>query len=297
MRFYKNNFIFHRIHRRLISRKIDKKKAYILQENEKAALQYGINKAEKRSEQIIVSLTSFPKRFSTIHICLKSLLLQETKPDRIIVWFGDDVQADMITEEMHFLKQYGVEYRFVPGNLKPHKKYFYAMQEFPDAVIITVDDDVVYPKDTITNLIDAHNQYPDAVCARRLHKIVKDSNGKLLPYTKWMHDCRNVKKPSMNLFATGVGGVLYPSKSLHKDAFDSDMIEEYCLGADDVWLKCMEMLQNTPVVWAKCLVTEPPVIAKAQEVSLNKSNVVAGENDKYIENTFSLYPQLLKMLD
>ncbi len=281
----------------MLAGKIRQEKERIIRENAAAELTYGLNREENRSEKVIVSLTSFPKRFPTLHICLKSLLLQDLKPDRIIVWFGEDVEESMLTPEMQELVQYGIEYRFMKGNLKPHKKYFYAMQEFPEDVVITVDDDVIYPQDLVSSLMKAHAVYPKAVCARRMHRMKKDAAGKLLPYTRWMQDCRSGKKPSMNLFATGVGGVLYPAHSVHPDAFNEEQILTLCLGADDVWLKYMEMRSGTPVVWAPCLVTEPPVIPQAQEVALNQSNVAAGGNDQYIQTMFAQDPKLLELLN
>ena len=297
MSILKKDYLLHKVRLRLISGRIRREKARVIKRNAERELEYGLLQGKIRSERIIVSLTSFPKRFSTIHICLKSLLLQDEKPDRIIVWFGEDVREDMLTPEMRELEEYGIEYRFVPGDLKPHKKYFYAMQEFPDAAIMTVDDDVVYPSDTISSLMKVHRANPGAVCARRLHVMKKDKEGNLLPYTKWKHDCRSGRKPSMQLFATGVGGVLYPSCSIHPEAFDAGRIAELCLGADDVWLKCMEMRQGTPVVRVPCLLTEPPVIPEAQQSALNQTNVNAGGNDRYIENMFSLYPELMELLD
>lgn len=37
-----------------------------------------------RQQKIIVSLTSYPKRFRYLHLTVKSLLLQTVKPDKII---------------------------------------------------------------------------------------------------------------------------------------------------------------------------------------------------------------------
>ena len=60
---------------------------------------YGLNR-KQRDIRIIVSMTSYPKRFKTIIMPLKSLLLQSVKPDRIIVWLGSDSSEEMLTQEM-----------------------------------------------------------------------------------------------------------------------------------------------------------------------------------------------------
>lgn len=61
---------------------------------------YGLNARNNRRFKIIVSLASFPERFSTLHICLNSLLHQTMKPNRIIVWLDDSVDEKQFTLEM-----------------------------------------------------------------------------------------------------------------------------------------------------------------------------------------------------
>ncbi|MGN0470459.1 MAG: glycosyltransferase [Acutalibacteraceae bacterium] len=262
----------------------------IIHSNKKAKLEYGLNKDLSRTDRVVVSLTSFQPRFKNIHLCLKSLLLQSYKPDRIVVWFGNDVTEDMLTQEMRELEQYGVEYRFDnKENLMPHKKYYYAMQEEPEAIIITVDDDAVYAKNTIESLMNSHNKFPDAVCARRVHKIKRNDDGKIASYSFWEKEYRGEKRPSFDLIAVGVGGVLYPPHCLYKEAFDKDKIKKLCLRADDIWLKYMEMLNGTKVVWARCFLPHPPSLEGID--SLNEENVLNGKNDeclKKLEETYGL---------
>ena len=40
----------------------------------------------------------------------------------------------------------GLTIRFCE-DLKAHKKYYYAFKEYPDDIVITVDDDVIYPQE------------------------------------------------------------------------------------------------------------------------------------------------------
>lgn len=247
---------------------------------------YGISE-ECEKEQIIVSLTSYPKRFETIIPVLKSILLQEVKPNKIILWY--DCKDDEITQEMRELQKFGVEYRHVDVNLKPHNKYLYAMKEFPEACIITVDDDLIYPSDTIKSLVECHRQYPDCVCARRVHRIRTNRNGMIMSYLRWGTEYKRLKEPSHRLCATGAGGVLYPPHCLDERTFDISVIQEQCLGADDIWLKYMELLNDTKVVYAENNMVRPPEVPNSQETSLSYYNVLHNVNDKYIENMNSLF--------
>ena len=160
----------------------------------------------------------------------------------------------------------------VDDNIMPHKKYFYAMQEFPNDIIITFDDDVVYSPFTISSLIKTHFAFPECVCARRVHRIIFE-DGVMIPYNKWEFNCTSLKKPSYMLFATGIGGVLYPPNSLYKCALDIERVKNECLRADDVWLKVMEMLAETKVTWTRCLLIVPPDVKQNQSIGLAQGNV------------------------
>ena len=45
----------------------------------------GVDDKKKNEMKVIISLTSYPDRFVTLDICLKSLLWQRVKPNRIIL--------------------------------------------------------------------------------------------------------------------------------------------------------------------------------------------------------------------
>ncbi|NQQ32727.1 glycosyltransferase family 2 protein [Streptococcus suis] len=251
-------------------------------------LSIGTNNSEERNQRIIASLTSYPARIDILSVTIKSILLQSMKADKVILWLGSDSQNVELPESIIELKKYGLEIRFVEDNIMPHKKYFYAMQEFPSDIIITFDDDVIYSPFTISSLVKTHRAFPKCVCARRAHRIILE-DGDMIPYSKWEFNCTSVTKPSHLLFATGVGGVLYPPKSLYKDALDISRVKNECLRADDVWLKIMETLADTKVVWTKCLLIVPPDVKENQTLGLAQGNVNRNQNDIYMTNLEEKY--------
>lgn len=254
-----------------------------------AQLTYGLNKG-KRNEQVVVSLTSYPPRFENIGLCLKSLLLQSVKPDRIIVYLGSDTAVTNITEEMRSFEQYGIEYHIdTEKNLRSHKKYYYALQEFPDAVVVTADDDIIYPKTWLEKLLKMHEKYPYDICAWRVHKIEFDNRGFLKPYTDWRWQYRRSDFSRSDLVATGGAGAVYPSGALAHSAFDFEMIEKLCPNADDLWLKCMEILNGRKVVWVKNKQVMPYEILDEHNTGLNVANVAGGENDKQLKAVMNYY--------
>ena len=44
----------------------------------------------KRDSEIIVSLTSYPARITTVHMTIMTLLNQKVKPDKVILWLAKE---------------------------------------------------------------------------------------------------------------------------------------------------------------------------------------------------------------
>ncbi len=240
-----------------------------------------------RTPQVIVSLTSYSARFSTLPICLKSLMNQSFKPDQLILYVTQK-DATNISNKISKLTKNGLTIKIVNDDLKPHKKYFYAMQEHPNDIIITVDDDVIYPKDTIETLYKNYLKFPNAISARRVHYIHRDLNGKNIAYKDWTQECSSEKKPSFNLCAIGVGGILYPPHLFHftDSYFNKDNIIKYCLTADDIWLKFIENKEKIPVCWVTNKKQHPYKIKdnNLSKTALENDNICQGKNDEAIKN-------------
>jgi len=249
-------------------------------------ISYGIAK-QKLETPIIVSLTSYPARFPTLPICLKSILNQTLKPTKVILWLDKDVSLENIPQEILKLQKKGLEIRCGGEPLKPHKKYIHAMKEFRDACIVTVDDDVIYTRDMLASLYASYKKYPNCISARRVHKILYDINHKAVGYNSWDYDCKKDPGPSLQLLATGVGGVLYPPHIFDMDSeyFNPQNIMDNAWSVDDVWLKFVENSLNIPVAWVPNKQTHPFYITNKElaKTSLYIANVHNNRNDVAIE--------------
>ena len=226
---------------------------------------------------VVVSLTSYGKRLDIVHLTILSLMRQSVRPDRIILWL-DVVGPDALPDSLKRLEGYGLDIRCGCENLKGHKKYFWALREFADSCVITVDDDVMYPGDTVESLVAAHRRYPDAVVARRVNRMVA-ADGGLAPYAEWEFGWHDDDSPRDDLLATGVGGVLYPPHCFNDQAFDLGPIANTGLGNDDLWLKANEIVEGRKVAWAPCDRIHPYQIASGQDAGLCVTNVRGGGND------------------
>ncbi|MGY4695063.1 glycosyltransferase [Ligilactobacillus salivarius] len=239
----------------------------------------GIETNSKRNKKIIVSLTSYHKRFSTLDSCVKTLLLQTMKPNKIILYIVED-DKKYLPEKVLKLQKYGLEIRYVKDDLRPHKKYYYAMKEFPNDIVITTDDDCLYSKYLVEELYKTYKKFPHAITAGRARNI-RVKNGEFLSYNTWDLTEKSFK-PSLSLLATGVGGVLYPPHLLKlSELLNVNEINKY-ISVDDLWLKAVELVGRVPVVLCDSKVDRVRIeLPGAAENGLTKVNVELNQNDMY----------------
>jgi glycosyltransferase involved in cell wall biosynthesis len=193
--------------------------------------------------KLVVSLTSYPKRFPTLHLTLRCLLNQSVKADRVVLWIAQQ-DKDRIPQEVLDLKQYGLEIKYC-DDLRSYKKIIPMLREEPSAYIVTADDDIYYPNDWLQRLVDGAKADPGVIVAWRAHKIKLDSSDKVpVPYHEWEWGYNESQTPSALIFPTGVGGVLYPPHAFHKDVLDTQKFLDLAPDADDVWLYWMWRLNG-----------------------------------------------------
>lgn len=241
---------------------------------------------EIRNIELIVTLTAIPSRIDNIWITLESIFRQSYKPDRIILWLSNEEFGNTILpESLLELKEKGLEIKYCE-NIKSHNKYYHTVMNNPNATIITIDDDIIYSDNMISNLIQMHKQYPEAVCSNMTH-LVTFEKGKLIPYTKWKPTYKKILKPTHQLIQLGVCGVLYPPKVLPEVCFDKELIKQLSFGSDDVWLNTMCLIKHTPIVTNKTFNKYFLTISGSQQISLLSINSFQGRKDKILKDVHS----------
>lgn len=237
--------------------------------------------------EIIVSLTTFKQRIEQVGICIETIMNQSTKPDRIILWIAEGEFNNIyeLPEHLQYLCKRGLEIKFC-DDLRSHKKYYYSMKENPNAVIITIDDDVYYPKNTIKRLIDSYKKYPTLISCNKAKYINITSEG-IEPYNTW-ENITSKEEKGINIIPIGVGGVLYPPASLHNNVFNVNDIKSLCFHTDDLWLKAMSLMNNTEVVYIGKFPTLCTV-KDSQRVHLGAINCTMNRNDLELSNIMKVH--------
>ncbi|MBP3489780.1 MAG: glycosyltransferase [Roseburia sp.] len=244
--------------------------------------------------RVIASLTSYPARLPYAVRVIETVLAQAEVPDLIILWLTEEEipgKEKELPKELLDLREHGLIIGWC-RNLKPHNKYLFTLKEYPEDIIITVDDDIVYEPWVFQQLYRSYLLYPSAVSAMRVHVVGFDENGGVAKYTDWEQEIEHaLLEPRYDLIATGVGGVLYPPHSLHEEAVNEDCAVKYCPTTDDLWLKIMSVKNGTKTVLAYPNV-ELHVLKESQTTALYRANRAGGENDAQFQAVLGQYNML-----
>ena len=251
---------------------------------------YSLNATTTSKENItIASLTSFPARINKVWLVIETLLRQTHKPDKIILWLSKEQFPDLNTIPNNLLKlrTRGLDIRLCEDDLKSHKKYYYSFKEYPNDIIMTFDDDILYPSFITEKLMFYHNRFPNRICCHRA--CIRSSKR----YKDWKAAKSENTEILNNLFFTTGGGTLFPPYSLYDDFLNEALFKKISFYADDVWLNCMAILKNSSVVKTDYFSVCLPVLNKSNFTLDSINNGEESLNDKQISLLKEYYVQTL----
>jgi hypothetical protein len=246
-------------------------------------------KAHGLPGELIVSLTSYPARFDTLHLTLGCLLDQSVKADRTILWLANG-DAEQLPISVRRLEKHGLEIRNW-DDLRSFLKLVPALQIFSNAFIATADDDIYYPRRWLERL--AMESEEGVITCHRAHRMKRTPDGRLQSYLEWDFavEDKRARKPSTDIMPTGVAGTLYPPGSLDGRVLDRDLFLELCPSGDDLWFAWCARMARTKF---KQVGTKYRLItwSGSQDTSLWADNQTGG-NDRMIralEDQLGLLP-------
>lgn len=182
--------------------------------------------------ELILSLTSYPPRFSTLHRTLWCLLDQTIQPDRTILWIAES-DANLLPSSVKKLEAKGLEIHFCKDT-GPYKKIVPALSTFPEAHIVTADDDLYYPSNWLEQLLKSWNGQKNQIVCHRAMRCELSNNKEPLPYTSWKDETRTTT--AADILPTNGAGTLFPPGSLSHDTVNEKLFLKLCARADDIWL-------------------------------------------------------------
>jgi len=222
------------------------RKEYLIQQAFRCS-ESGVTSERYCDHEVIVSMATHGERFYEAYMAIESIMQQSIKPNRIILNVAEDEFGNKpIPPALQRQQKRGLEINYCEDYWS-FKKIIPTLRRFPEAIIITVDDDCLYNPDMLENMINSYKQDPKAIWGNRIHEITLDSEKHIKSYMDWNWCIPNSDISSKYYFITSVGGVLYPPHTMYKDVCRDDIFMKICKTNDDVWCFVMALLAGTPI--------------------------------------------------
>jgi len=265
----------------------------------------GITK-EKRTHELIISLTTSSKKIYKLHYTIYSLLKQTMKADRIILWLAREEFPNFeedLPKNLKNLKKQGLSIEWCE-NIKDYKKLIPTLKKYPNDIIITANDNIFYPESWLEQL---YNEYDEKnIIAHRIKEIKTNEYGKLTPSSWKLKTCVKEEDISIMSFPDGDGGVLYPPNSLSSDIFNQSIFAE--IDSSDLWFWAMAIINNRKIKAVPNGYSElnyvdlPEKCVNNEEKLENKNNHntntenIDNEDDSSIKTLLNHYPEILEKI-
>lgn len=234
--------------------------------------------------KVIVSLTSWPPAIEFVPAAVRSIMEGSVKPDRLVLYLtASQFPGGTLPEGIEELKREYLcfDVRMVDENIRSYTKLVPALADFPDDIIVTIDDDIRYRPRTLERLLRWHRRHPDMIIAHNVRRITTDRNGTLKGYFEWKRYkphtyWRHFPRPGFQNLLFGLGGVLYPPHALDAEMLDPAIFMSMAPTVDDVWFWASATSKGTKVYPMPFGYRRPIALGKPIEIALGTGNTRSG---------------------
>lgn len=215
---------------------------------------------------VLIGLTSIRGREGALIRCLDSLLAQRLPPA------GRPVELHLFLSREPYLLDPGfavlppllqrrLEHSRVArlplqvhwvANSGPYRKLLPLLERLSpeqqelDPLLVTADDDTLYPPDWLCRLVAAQERFGCVVGFRGRQLVLE--GGLPAPYRGWITDDKSLLEPSLRTVPTGKDGICYRLSQLDHRVRDLQTALRIAGHADDLWFKVHCLLTGTPAV-------------------------------------------------
>lgn len=216
-----------------------------------------MNLSVRKIDKLVVSITSIFSRLGTLEAVMKSIINQDLKPDIITLILSEEplnidagVKWQDVPPALKMMEKSGEIEILFSKNIGPYRKLIPVLErgELSNKIIVTGDDDVLYPRNWLGDLVSNRNSFATVAYRSRAMHV---GEGKLSSYRRWrliedpkmsFGDVANQHKPLFTL-PTGKAGVLYDANEFN----DIDLLyqlRELAPMQDDLGFKFYGLLQG-----------------------------------------------------
>lgn len=199
----------------------------------------------------IVTLTTTSERISGILPVITSIINQKLKPRQLIInlsqegYLLDQGIPQIPNEISRYLRLYSwikVLYGKNTGSYRKLLPVLDILGTEQDNLIVTADDDTIYPPDWLHNLYTEYKKEGCIIAYRG--KKMRFENEAILPYDDWSSA---TDQASILNFATGKDGIIYNAKFFHSLIKDTKLPIGLCDTGDDIWFKWLTTMKGIKV--------------------------------------------------
>lgn len=254
-------------------------------------LTYGVSRAiartvlnwadlRPRSDGVIISLTTHPRR-AIYAVNTLLLLLGQRRPQDLIclTLFSGDVSK--LRKPLKFLRLLGLAFLESDSDYGPYLRLTEVSKKYPSSVIVTYDDDTLYTRKNLEELLEGHQKEGAAILGHRGSRLAF-RGGSLSPYADWT-DIEDSDMTTERVFLTCSAGNLYPPSARRGLLVDWEKALLYSQRNDDLWYFFCAIYEDIQMFAVKSSERNPIDWQGSQEVALWRENVEMGKNDRTVE--------------
>lgn len=183
----------------------------------------------------IISFTTIPSRINKIESVIKSLCNQSMMADEIILWIPEYYTRlkSSIDSYPKFLNNYPVQIKHCKHDYGPFTKLRPSLDYCSeDDIIVTCDDDIIYPDKWFENLVNFSYSHPDYAIGYRGRKFINrntlDYNKSKLIFGNFSQDFERID------IITGTRGALYKKRFFTDYIYSEEHKDMFFV--DDIWI-------------------------------------------------------------
>ena len=241
--------------------------------------------------EVIVSLTTHGQRLYDVYLAIESVMQGTVLPNRILLWLPEELRETVLPIYLQRQVKRGLEIVYCPDQ-RSYTKLLPSLLHYPDANIVTIDDDILYPADMLEHLVEMHRQHPTDICCNVLHPLPSPISSKTRHLMRGLPFVESYGEAMSRYFFEGYAGILYPSHCFSDEVFNDGVYQQICPTADDIWFSAMAMING---VTARCAYPhlgqyKAMTIPHVQDVGLQNINTYGPEmNDVQLRAVFEHY--------
>ena len=259
-----------------ISKLGDRQYKYNIQKEHKLIQNYIYNRYKKTYQQlfdsdIIVNITTYPKRDKFLQTTLKSLQKQSLKATKIILWLSEeeyDKNNLPITIQSCIDNKLLTDIEWVHKNTYCHKRHD-CFKKYNDSYNLCFDDDIVYPENFIYELVNKAKKYQNCIAVMASNEV--EYNGYELKKLNTLQSQISLKNNFMggrNCFPPYVipCGIFYDSKL-------NTLRDIYVKKCDEAWIRAFSLRFKIPIyILHRWCEYKFDTISETQEMALYNEN-------------------------